>query len=167
MSLTANYIAWGNNPDTEKVIAAVLRPVLISTGSTLTLYWADSAGKWDDGAHFFEPVITGGPSIENSTQILTHGVSRPTFGALRLGLVSGSTVDLQNLVAADSLVGGAYAWHGQPITIYSGGPALAWADWAVLLDGYMGHPSPTSLPFYGKDEAVFKIKVPPNVYVGR
>ena len=92
------------------------------------------------------------------------GISRPVVGDLRLTLASGAYLDPLNQVSADALVGGDYAFFGQPIVIYQGGPDLDWEDWAVLLDGYMGHPSPTTLPFYGKDEAVFQIQVPPNVY---
>jgi len=164
MSLSPAYIAWASDPDTTKVIAAQLTPLRVADQTPLELFWADLGGKWD-GVYFYEPVITTGPTIEYSTQIITHGVSRPVFGALGLSLVSGSFLDPLNQVRADELVGGDYAFYGQPIVIYQGGPDLDWEDWAELLNGYMGHPSPSSLPFYGRDEMVFKVQIPPNVYV--
>ncbi len=165
MSLSAAYLAWANDPGAEKVIAAVLCPVLISSGVGVDFFWA-SMGGWWDGEHWFEPVILGGFSLELSTQIISHGVSRPSYGSLRLGLVSGAAVDQHNLVSAGELVGGDYAWTGQPLTIYSGGPDLDWADWAVVFNGYSGQLSPSGLPYYGRDEAVFRRQAPPNVYVG-
>lgn len=163
MSPSAAYLTWAQRPNAQRVIAAHLAPMRVSDQSTLDLYWASMGGRWD-GINYFEPVIMGGPDIEYSTQIITHGVSRPVFGALRLGLASGSYLDPQNQISADVLVGGDYAFYGQPIVIYHGGPSLDWEDWTVLLDGHMGHPSPAEMPFYGRDEQVFKVQIPPNSY---
>lgn len=168
MSKSAQYLAWANDQDLaeERVLAAVLRPVRILDSQPLTLYWATISGRWDDDAHFFEPLLRGGLVIERKTQAITHGTSLPTYGRLSLALASGETVDEADQVTTDQIVGGDYAFYGQPISLYSGGPSLAWEHWGLLLSGYMGHPSPGSLPFYGQDEAVFKTLVPPNVFVG-
>ena len=172
---TENFISWAQEPNTKKIIAVITSVRKLSTATNTPLYIASHAGEWD-GSHFFEQLLTGNITVNTSSQITTHGVSKPTYGNLLIMTSSDfaeptCTIRTDELLNADKDL----VLYGRPVVAKIGGEDLDWADWHTILTGYLGSPSGTllafggskqviSVPIYGQAEKLINQQIPPNVY---
>ncbi len=165
---TANFIAWAAIKNTKKVLALIMSPMKVATVTALDLYLSDHGGVWD-GAHYWVPNVISVPTVKRTADSLTYGKSLIDGGTIEIVFDRTKTMDPASSVTWNALLTpGAYAFLGHPISIKVGGPGLAWADWAAVVDGYMGQPSVTddsvSFKVYTKAERIVSTQIPPLAY---
>lgn len=159
---TAAYKIWAAKYDTIKVTTAEMTLRAVSDGSPLTLYIATEGGQWD-GIHNYEPYLKGGAAITHRAQQLANGSSLISYGDLVVVMEPGPRVDPPAILTWPQIEAG-YVFEGGALVLRQGGPDLAYADWAVALQGTMGRPSGDGLertvPGFARSKSVAETKLP-------
>ena len=164
--LYSDYASWAAATDTQKVYTAELGAASLASASACTLYLATHSGVWD-GGHFFEPCIKGLPRLRHHAQELTSGLSLVSYGDLELALQGDQGLDQIGGLDWDHFLS-QWSLAGRDILIRVGGPELDYAEWGLVLRGYMGDAvfddHKCSVPVFSRAQAILATEIPPAVY---
>ena len=163
-----SYADWAAGRSTKKIHTVEMTVVKVADSSTLDLFWTDDASERIDGwAQYCEPYLQSLPRVTHKASSVFSGSSLVSYGDLVLTMAREKTVDPAGHVTWNDLLSD-YAFYGRPVTVRVGGPGLDYAQWGVVLAGYLGQPSWTdsqvTIPVYSKAKLAAEREVPLNSY---
>ncbi len=133
---TVEFVDWAMQGDVEKIFLVELSALKISDLSSINLCLSNLPFYFSDRQ--FIPCLSGLPTIDRKANDTLSPNNCPTWGELEFLIDPDFKPNQERTTSWGELLGDAWNFIGQPLTIRVGGPGFAYGDFIKIFDGSIG-----------------------------